>query len=77
MGVAEGCRLQRDVPKDGVLTYADVVLPAGRLIDRLRAEQAAVFFGAARRYPPRALRPSEANESEGAVARNCSETSSR
>ena len=47
IGVAEGCRLQRDVPKDGVLTYADVVVPPGRVVDRLRAEQAEVFFGGA------------------------------
>jgi predicted homoserine dehydrogenase-like protein len=40
MGVAEGCVLVRDVPKDRVLTYADVTLPPGRLIDRLRVEQA-------------------------------------
>ena len=40
MGVAEGCTLVRDVPKDQVLTYADVTLPPGRLVDRLRAEQA-------------------------------------
>jgi predicted homoserine dehydrogenase-like protein len=42
MGVAEGCVLVRDVPKDQVLTYADVTLPEGRLIDRLRIEQAAL-----------------------------------
>ncbi len=29
--------------KDAVLTYADVELPAGRLVDRLRAEQAELF----------------------------------
>ena len=40
MGVAEGCVLLRDVPKDQVLTYADVTLPGGRLIDTLRVEQA-------------------------------------
>lgn len=40
MGVAQDCVLVRDVPKDQVLTYADVTLPAGRLIDRLRTEQA-------------------------------------
>ncbi len=39
IGLAEGCRLVRDVPKDQVLTYADVELPEGRLSDRLRAEQ--------------------------------------
>lgn len=43
MGVAEGCRLCRDLPKDRVLTYDDVELPADRLTDRLRAEQAARF----------------------------------
>jgi predicted homoserine dehydrogenase-like protein len=45
MGLAEGCTLTRDVPKDAVLTYADVELPAGRLCDRLRGEQAALFDG--------------------------------
>jgi predicted homoserine dehydrogenase-like protein len=44
MGLAEGCRLKRDIPKDQVLTYADVELPAGRLSDKLRAEQDAYFF---------------------------------
>ena len=43
MGLAEGCRLRRDVAKDTALTYADVEIPAGRLIDRLRAEQDAMF----------------------------------
>jgi len=38
-GLVEGCRLRRDVRKDEVLTYADVVLPQGRIADRLRAEQ--------------------------------------
>ncbi len=40
MGVAEGCTLRRDVAKDDVLTYEDVDLPAGRLVDQLRATQA-------------------------------------
>ncbi|MDI7862350.1 SAF domain-containing protein [Rhizobiaceae bacterium n13] len=43
MGLAEGCRLLRDVPKDAALTYDDVERPAGRLIDALRAEQDEVF----------------------------------
>ncbi|MEM6336712.1 MAG: NAD(P)-dependent oxidoreductase, partial [Bacteroidota bacterium] len=42
IGLAEGCRLLRDVPRDATLTYDDVELPAGRLIDRLRAEQDAM-----------------------------------
>jgi len=43
MGVAEGCRLTRDVAKDQVLTYEDVELPKGRLADKLRAEQNTYF----------------------------------
>ncbi|BAZ17322.1 SAF domain-containing protein [Calothrix sp. NIES-4071] len=39
MGLAEGCRLKRDILKDQVLTYDDVELPSGRLCDKLRAEQ--------------------------------------
>jgi predicted homoserine dehydrogenase-like protein len=39
MGLSEGCRVVRDVPRDGVLTYGDVEVPEGRLCDRLRAEQ--------------------------------------
>jgi predicted homoserine dehydrogenase-like protein len=46
IGIAEGCRLKRDISKDQVLTYDDVELPAGRLCDRLRAEQNAQFFPA-------------------------------
>jgi len=38
-GLVKGCRLKRAVPKDQALVYADVELPAGRLADRLRAEQ--------------------------------------
>jgi predicted homoserine dehydrogenase-like protein len=38
-GVVEGCRLVRDIPQDTVLTYNDVTLPSGRLIDKLREEQ--------------------------------------
>ena len=45
IGVAVGAKLKRDLPKDAVLTYDDVDLPPGRLIDRLRAEQAALFAG--------------------------------
>jgi predicted homoserine dehydrogenase-like protein len=45
IGLAEGCRLTRDVPKDQVLTNQDVEVPAGRTSDRLRAEQTAHFGG--------------------------------
>jgi predicted homoserine dehydrogenase-like protein len=40
IGVAEGCRLLHDIQRDDVLTYGDVKLPSGRLVDRLRSEQA-------------------------------------
>ncbi len=43
IGLAEGCRLMRDIPKDQVLTYADVEVPIGRLCDQLRVEQDAYF----------------------------------
>jgi predicted homoserine dehydrogenase-like protein len=44
IGLAEGCRLKRDVRRDEVLTYDDVELPEGRLCDELRAEQNAYFL---------------------------------
>ncbi len=43
IGLAEGCRLKRNIPKDQVLTYNDIQLPEGRLTDTLRAEQNAHF----------------------------------
>lgn len=39
IGLAEGCRLRRDIKKDEVLTYDDVELPHNRLCDRLRNDQ--------------------------------------
>ncbi|WP_226704812.1 NAD(P)H-dependent oxidoreductase [Microbulbifer elongatus] len=44
MGLAEGCVLKRDIPKDTVLTYDDVTLPPGRLVDKLRCRQDQIFF---------------------------------
>ncbi|WP_322823140.1 NAD(P)-dependent oxidoreductase [Chloroflexus sp.] len=44
IGLAEGCTLLRDIPKDGIISYADVQLPANRLSDQLRAEQDALFW---------------------------------
>jgi predicted homoserine dehydrogenase-like protein len=44
MGVAGGARLKRDLPRDAVLTYEDVELPTGRLVDRLREEQTGLYF---------------------------------
>jgi predicted homoserine dehydrogenase-like protein len=36
MGISEGCRLTRDIEKDAFITYDDVEVPGGRLIDELR-----------------------------------------
>jgi predicted homoserine dehydrogenase-like protein len=44
-GLVEGCRLKRNIAKDSVISYRDVVLPAGRLADQLRAEQYIHFRG--------------------------------
>jgi predicted homoserine dehydrogenase-like protein len=43
MGLSEGCVLVADVPVDQPITYDDVRVPNGRLVDRLRIEQAALF----------------------------------
>ena len=43
MGLARGCRFRRDMPKDAVLTDADLDLPEGSLAGQLLAEQDAYF----------------------------------
>jgi len=54
MGLAAGCRLVRDIPKDQVLTFDDVDAPPGRLCDRLWAEQQVHF---SRRGAPALVAP--------------------
>jgi len=44
MGLSEGCRLTKDVPKDRAISYDDVNVPKGRLCDELRAKQNDVFL---------------------------------
>ena len=39
VGLAGGCRLVNDVPRDAVLRYDDVEVPSGRLQDELRGRQ--------------------------------------
>lgn len=39
VGLAEGCRLNKNISKDKVLTFHDVELPKGRLCDQLWDEQ--------------------------------------
>lgn len=48
LGVAEGCVLKNDIKKDEALTYDDVKVPEGRLIDQLRKEQKE-YFGVAQK----------------------------
>lgn len=43
IGVAEGCKLVRPVVADEAITYNDVELPTGRLVDELREEQERMF----------------------------------
>lgn len=43
IGLAEGCILKRDIPKDSVITFDDVDLPEGRLSDTLWKEQIELF----------------------------------
>jgi predicted homoserine dehydrogenase-like protein len=43
MGLSEGCQLIRNVDRDEVIMYKDVVLPSERLCDKLREEQTAVW----------------------------------
>ncbi len=46
MSLLEGCVLKRDMDKDAVITLSDVLVPDGRLIDKLRAEQDTIFSDA-------------------------------
>jgi predicted homoserine dehydrogenase-like protein len=39
IGLAEGCKLKKNIKKNGVLTYNDVEIPNDRLTDTLREEQ--------------------------------------
>lgn len=51
MGLSEGCRLKRNIPKDQPIRYGDVALPEGRLCDMLWAEQNAYFASAVSAQP--------------------------
>lgn len=44
IGLVEGCTLNKAIAKDQAITYGDVTLPPGRLVDRLRAQQNQLFF---------------------------------
>ncbi|GAA4380836.1 NAD(P)-dependent oxidoreductase [Hymenobacter koreensis] len=44
VGLAEGCVLKHDLPRDHALTFDDVILPPDNLVQRLYREQNALFF---------------------------------
>jgi predicted homoserine dehydrogenase-like protein len=44
IGLAEGCTLRRGIARDAVLRFEDVLVPPGRLADRLWREQMQRFF---------------------------------
>jgi predicted homoserine dehydrogenase-like protein len=44
MGLSDGCMVKRDIRRDQPISYDDVEVPAGRLCDKLRAEQEAHFI---------------------------------
>jgi predicted homoserine dehydrogenase-like protein len=46
MGLAEDCRLKRDIGKDEAISWSDVIAPAGHLPHQLRAKQDAHYFPA-------------------------------
>ena len=52
LGLALDCTIRRPVERDTVLTFADVDIPQGRLVDALYAEQS-------RRYAPSFLSAAE------------------
>ena len=47
IGLAVGCTVTRPIAKDAALTFADISIPQGRIIDALYAEQEEVFAKAA------------------------------
>jgi predicted homoserine dehydrogenase-like protein len=50
MGLAEGCILTKDILRDQVITYKDVILPKERFVDALRLEQDK-YFGSSHSSP--------------------------
>ena len=45
MGLAEGCKVMKNIPKDQAIGYGDIVAPPDRRCDMLRIEQNRHFFG--------------------------------
>jgi len=43
LGFIEGCKLRHDIAEDMPVTYDDVIIPEGRLIDTLKKEQDELF----------------------------------
>ncbi len=43
MGLANGCILTKNIAKDQVISYDDIILPEGRLVDVFKNEQSKLF----------------------------------
>ena len=43
MGLSEGCKIKRDIPKDAAVAYSDIDLPPDRMADELKNEQNSFF----------------------------------
>ncbi len=43
MSLSEGCILKKDITKDTIISYDDIILPNNRLCDQLRSEQNKLF----------------------------------
>ena len=43
MGLADGCKLLKDLPKDAIITFDDVELSTNKLCNQLWLEQKELF----------------------------------
>jgi predicted homoserine dehydrogenase-like protein len=57
IGMSEGCRLLRDIPKDAVLSFDDVKMPRSELIEALWQEQGAKWPLPTQRTPTSPIPP--------------------
>src|SRR5713226_2569622 len=61
IGLSDGCTLRRDVAKDSVISFDDVELPHGRMIETLWREQNARWPVVTKAAPTQSLRPEPAS----------------
>ena len=61
IGLSDGCTLRRDVAKDSVISFDDVELPHGRMIETLWREQNARWPVVTKAAPTQSLQPEPAS----------------